>query len=65
VLLVWGDSCEFFPAADAERLAADFPDAALHVVPGAKTWVPVDDPVAVADAIGAHVPGASRLTPAS
>jgi hypothetical protein len=34
-------------------------------VPGAKTWVPVDDPVAVADAIGSHVPGASRLTPAS
>ena len=25
VLLVWGDSCEFFPAGDAERLASDFP----------------------------------------
>lgn len=65
VLLVWGDSCEFFPAGDAERLAADFPDATLHVVPGAKTWVPVDDPGALAAAIGAHVPGASGLTPAS
>jgi hypothetical protein len=57
VLLVWGDSCEFFPARDAERLASDFPRATLRSVPGAKTWVPVDAPDAVADAI-------AELTPA-
>ena len=57
VLLVWGDSCEFFPVADAERLASDFPHATLRVVPGAKTWIPVDDPAALSDAIAAFVPG--------
>jgi pimeloyl-ACP methyl ester carboxylesterase len=56
VLLVWGDACEFFPMAGAERLASDFPDARLIRVPAAKTWVPVDAPGAVADAIGAFVP---------
>jgi pimeloyl-ACP methyl ester carboxylesterase len=56
VLLVWGDECEFFPMAHAQRLAADFPHATLVPVPGAKTWVPVDNPAAVADAIGQFVP---------
>jgi pimeloyl-ACP methyl ester carboxylesterase len=60
VLLVWGDACEFFPVADAERLAADFPSARLVAVPGAKTWVPVDDPGAVVDAIAAFVPAPVR-----
>jgi pimeloyl-ACP methyl ester carboxylesterase len=62
VLLVWGDSCEFFPPGDAERLASDFPHATLRPVPGAKTWVPVDDPAALTDAIAGFVP---RLTPVS
>jgi pimeloyl-ACP methyl ester carboxylesterase len=56
VLLIWGDSCEFFPMGHAERLASDFPHATLVPVPGAKTWVPVDNPAAVADAIGQFVP---------
>jgi pimeloyl-ACP methyl ester carboxylesterase len=56
VLLVWGDSCDFFPLADAHRLVADFPDAQLVVVPGAKTWVPVDNPAVVASAIATFVP---------
>jgi pimeloyl-ACP methyl ester carboxylesterase len=56
VLLIWGDSCEFFPMAHAERLAADFPDATLVSVPGAKAWVPVDNPAAVTDAIQEFVP---------
>jgi len=56
VLLVWGDSCEFFPMAHAQRLASDFPRATLVPVPGAKAWVPVDNPAAVADAIGHFVP---------
>ncbi|MGH3151551.1 MAG: alpha/beta fold hydrolase [Streptosporangiaceae bacterium] len=56
VLLVWGEECGFFPVEHARRLAADFPRATLVPVPGARTWVPVDDPAAVADAIGSFVP---------
>jgi pimeloyl-ACP methyl ester carboxylesterase len=51
VLLVWGGRCDFFPVADAERLASDFPDARLVTVPEAKTWVPVDAPDTIAEAI--------------
>jgi pimeloyl-ACP methyl ester carboxylesterase len=56
VLLVWGDACDFFPLADAQRLASDFPRATLVSVEGAKTWVPIDNPGAVSDAITAFVP---------
>ncbi len=56
VLLVWGESCQFFPIADGQRLAAEFPHATLVSVPGAKTWVPIDDPAAVAAAITEFVP---------
>ena len=56
VLLVWGESCDFFPIADAQRLASDFPSATLLSVPGAKTWVPIDNPGAVSDAIVEFVP---------
>jgi pimeloyl-ACP methyl ester carboxylesterase len=56
VLLLWGDSCDFFPMTGAQRLASDFPRATLVPVPGAKTWVPVDKPAAVADAIVKFVP---------
>ncbi|HUA71432.1 MAG TPA: alpha/beta hydrolase [Solirubrobacteraceae bacterium] len=51
VLLVWGDSCDFFPIEHAHRLASEFPRAKLVPVEGAKTWVPVDNPAAVAGAI--------------
>jgi pimeloyl-ACP methyl ester carboxylesterase len=56
VLLIWGDACEFFPITHADRLASDFPSATLVRVPGAKTWVPIDDPVAVTEAIAEFVP---------
>jgi pimeloyl-ACP methyl ester carboxylesterase len=56
VLLIWGDACRFFPMADAQRLASDFPSATLIPVPEAKTWVPIDNPTAVADAIVKYVP---------
>jgi pimeloyl-ACP methyl ester carboxylesterase len=60
VLLVWGWACEFFPITHAQRLASDFPRATLVPVPGAKTWVPVDNPTVVADAIAAFVPVQSQ-----
>jgi pimeloyl-ACP methyl ester carboxylesterase len=57
VLIVWGaDDRYFFPLAHAERLAADFPRATLIPVPGARTWVPVDNPSALAGAIAGFVP---------
>lgn len=56
VQLIWGDSCEFFPMADAQRLAAAFPDATLVTVAGAKTWVAIDNINAVAEAIAEFVP---------
>ncbi|ETK37110.1 alpha/beta fold hydrolase [Microbispora sp. ATCC PTA-5024] len=56
VLLIWGESCDFFPMTHARRLASDFPHATLVAVPGAKTWVPVDSPAAVAGAIADFVP---------
>jgi pimeloyl-ACP methyl ester carboxylesterase len=59
VLVVWGDSCEFFPLTDAQRLASEFPRATLAAVAGAKTWVPVDNPSTLAHAIGEFVPSSS------
>lgn len=56
VLLIWGESCDFFPMTDAERLASEFRRATLVPVPEAKTWVPIDNPAAVADAIIKFVP---------
>ena len=56
VLLIWGDSDRFFPMAHAERLASNFPSAVLVAVPDARTWVPIDNPAAVADAILEFVP---------
>ena len=64
VLLIWGEACGFFPMTQARRLASDFPRATLVPVPGAKTWVPVDDPAAVADAIVNFVPTAGRAASA-
>lgn len=56
VLVIWGEACKFFPTEYARRLASDFPSATLVTVPGAGTWVPVDDPDAVAGAIAKFVP---------
>lgn len=56
VLLIWGDSCGFFPIPHGQRLASEFPNSTLVAVPGSKTWVPVDNPGAVAGAIAGFVP---------
>lgn len=56
VLVIWGEACKFFPTEYARRLAADFPSATLVTVPGAGTWVPVDNPDAVSGAIAKFVP---------
>jgi pimeloyl-ACP methyl ester carboxylesterase len=61
VLLAWGDRCEFFPVAHAERLASAFPNATVTIVPGAKTWVPLDRPAELAAAIAAFATTERRL----
>lgn len=56
VLLIWGEECRFFTMAQARRLASEFPRATLVPVPGAKAWVPIDNPAVVAGAIAEFVP---------
>lgn len=50
-LLVWGTRDRSFTLESARRLAAALPRAELVEVPGARTFVPIDRPDAVADAI--------------
>ncbi len=53
VRLVWGTRDRCFTPELGRRLAGLFPDAALTEVANASTFVPLDDPGAVADAIAA------------
>jgi pimeloyl-ACP methyl ester carboxylesterase len=54
-LLIWGEDDTFFPVGDAERLAGALSDCTLVLVPDAKTFVPLDQPEAVANAISAFI----------
>ena len=49
--IVWGTADRNFPLATGQRLAAAFADGALVEIPDTSTFVPVDEPAAVADAI--------------
>jgi pimeloyl-ACP methyl ester carboxylesterase len=51
VTLVWGQADRCFTPALGRRLAAQFPDSTLIEVPGARTFVALDDPPAVVGAI--------------
>ena len=51
VRVVWGTADRCFTVATARRLAAAFRDATLVEVPGVSTFVPIDAPDAVVDAI--------------
>jgi pimeloyl-ACP methyl ester carboxylesterase len=51
VTIVWGMADRCFTPALGRRLAALFPNATMVEVPGARTFVPLDDPAAVVDAI--------------
>lgn len=52
VLLTWGLEDRFFKVANAQRLAASTPGAVLETIPGAGTFVPLDQPARVAELIG-------------
>lgn len=51
VTLVWGMGDRCFTPSLARRMAALFPNATMIEVPGAKTFVALDNPAAVIDAI--------------
>ncbi|HZQ32039.1 MAG TPA: alpha/beta hydrolase [Mycobacterium sp.] len=51
VTLVWGQVDRCFTPSLGRRLAAQFPNATLVEVPNAKTFVALDDPAAVVEAI--------------
>jgi pimeloyl-ACP methyl ester carboxylesterase len=55
VLLAWGDSDKLFPLDHARRLEAAFPKATLEVVEGARTFVMIDRPEALARSIARFV----------
>jgi len=55
VLLTWGLEDRFFKLADAQRLAASTPGAVLEKIPGAGTFVPLDQPTRIAELIGDFV----------
>lgn len=54
VTVVWGQQDRAFKPALGRRLAALFPDVRLIEVPGARTFVALDDPRAVVDAISSQ-----------
>jgi pimeloyl-ACP methyl ester carboxylesterase len=55
VLLAWGAEDRFFKLSHAERLQAAIPNARIETIDDARTFVPLDQPAAVADAIAGHI----------
>ena len=51
VQMVWGDQDPFFPVARARDMVETFPDARLHVVPGAGLFAHEERPADVAQAL--------------
>jgi pimeloyl-ACP methyl ester carboxylesterase len=51
VALVWGELDKFFPLDRARAMVADFPDATLHVIPGAGLFAHEEQPADVARAL--------------
>lgn len=55
VRFAWGTDDRFFKRSHAERLAAQIPDARIVDVPGARTFVPLDEPGRVAELVAEFV----------
>lgn len=53
VLLAWAPEDRIFRLADAERLAAELPDARLELVEGSRAFMPEDQPERLAELIAA------------
>jgi pimeloyl-ACP methyl ester carboxylesterase len=54
-LFAWAPEDRWFPVEHAERLAASMPDARIERIADSKTFVPVDQPERLAEAIAAFV----------
>jgi pimeloyl-ACP methyl ester carboxylesterase len=61
VVLVWGQRDRAFKPSLGRRMAELFPNSSLIEVPDAKTFVSLDDPGSVVDAIAAV--GAANASP--
>jgi pimeloyl-ACP methyl ester carboxylesterase len=59
ILLTWAPEDRFFPIKYAQRLAAEVGNARIVEIPDSKTFVPIDQPDRLADAIAAFVPAAA------
>jgi len=55
ILLAWAPGDRFFPLSYAERLQKETPNARLVQIPGAKTFVALDEPQRLAEEIAAFV----------
>jgi pimeloyl-ACP methyl ester carboxylesterase len=55
IRLLWAPGDKFFPIRYAERLASEAGNAEIVEIPGAKTFVPLDQPQRVADEIASFV----------
>jgi pimeloyl-ACP methyl ester carboxylesterase len=60
VTVVWGNGDKVFPLSDGERLAKAFPNASLVRVEGPMTFVPLDAPTALAEALDGLVQQAGQ-----
>jgi pimeloyl-ACP methyl ester carboxylesterase len=64
VLIAWAREDKFFKVSDAERLAADFPNARLELIDDSYSFVSLDQPRRTAELIGAFArepaPGAAN-----
>ncbi|HEX6753560.1 MAG TPA: alpha/beta hydrolase [Solirubrobacterales bacterium] len=55
ILLTWAPGDRLFPLEYAQRLVGDTPNARLVEIPGARTFVPIDQPQRLADEIASFV----------
>lgn len=55
IRFAWATDDRFFKRAHAERLAAQVPDARIEDIPGAGTFVPLDEPARVAELVAQFV----------
>jgi pimeloyl-ACP methyl ester carboxylesterase len=55
ILLTWAPGDRLFPLEYAKRLVADTPNARLVEIPGARTFVPIDQPQRLAEEIAGFV----------
>ena len=55
VLIAWAPEDKFFKLANARRLAAEIPGARLELIEDSLTFVPLDQPQAVADLVAEFV----------